>query len=162
MFGDPGKQAVRSTVLVIDDEYGAQLQVELAFLTSDVVRLVGMASNGSHGAELAEQLQPSVVVLDLSMPVMDGFEAMPLIHAVAPRASILVRSSRDDEQSIQRAMQLGAGAFIPKFLHPDDLRRTVERAARGTSSPLLVEAVRRAGAMRAPPAPAPAPSWASS
>lgn len=126
-----------STVLVIDDEYGALLQVELALLTSTSVMIVGTATNGSQGAELAEQLQPDVVILDLSMPVMDGFEALPLLRAVAPRATIVIRSSHDDEASIQAALELGAATYIPKFLRPDDLRRIVERAAKGHVSPYL-------------------------
>ena len=140
--------AGRRSVLVIDDEYGARLQVELALMTSDSLTVVGMASNGSRGAELAEALQPDVIVLDLSMPVMDGFEALPLLQAVAPRATILIRSGFDDEDSILAAMRLGATAFLPKFLSPDGLRRIVERAAQGEASPRLVEAVRRARASR--------------
>ncbi len=146
----------RRTVLVIDDEYGARLQVELALMTSESLAIVGMASNGSTGAELAESLQPDVIILDLSMPVMDGFEALPLLRTVAPNATILIRSSFDDEDSIGAAMRLGAAAFLPKFLSPDGLRRILERAAAGATSPRLIEAVRRArAARRTPPIPSP-------
>lgn len=133
----------RQPVLVIDDEYGARLQVEVALMTSDTVGVVGMASDGSRGAELAEQLQPKVIVLDLSMPIMDGFEALPLLRAVAPRATILVRSGSDDPEAIDAAMRLGAVGFVPKFLAPDELRAIIERAAVGDPSPLLAQALRR-------------------
>jgi DNA-binding NarL/FixJ family response regulator len=128
-------------VLVIDDEYGARLQVELALLTSGVLEIGGMATDGARGAELAEQLQPDVIVLDLAMPVMDGLEALPLLRSVAPRATILIRSSSGDADAIDTAMKLGAAAYVPKFMHPDDLCDILECAARGVASPTLVHAV---------------------
>lgn len=113
-------------VLVIDDEYGARLQVELALMTSERVRIVGEAANGMVGAELAEELQPDVIVLDLSMPVMDGFEALPLLRRMAPRAKVLVRSSIDDDEQYERAIALGATRCIRKFVAPDELQAEIE------------------------------------
>ena len=116
----------RRSVLVIDDEYGARLQVELALMTSRSAAIAGEAANGMRGAELAEELQPDIVVLDLSMPVMDGFEALPLIRTVAPRARVIVRTNDDDPASAARAIELGAADFIRKLLAPDELRRVIE------------------------------------
>ncbi|MCW2928835.1 MAG: DNA-binding response regulator [Thermoleophilia bacterium] len=116
-------------VLVIDDEYGARLQVELAIMTSDVVELVGEASNGMTGAERAEELQPDVIVLDLSMPVMDGFEAIPLLRTIVPRATILIRSNNDDPDAAAQAFRLGAAGYIQKMASPDALRTSIEEAA---------------------------------
>ncbi len=115
-------------VLVIDDEYGARLQVELALVDSEVAELVGQASNGMRGAEQAQELQPDVIVLDLSMPVMDGFEALPLLRTIAPHAVILVRSNHDSERVEQRALALGAARFLPKMMGMDELRVSIEAA----------------------------------
>lgn len=120
----------RYAVIVVDDEYGARLQVELALATSTVLGLVGQASNGPRGAELAERLQPDLVVLDLSMPGMDGFEALPLIRSLAPDAQVLVRSSHDGDEHDVRLRELGATGFIPKFLAPDDLCHLLEAIVR--------------------------------
>ncbi len=117
----------RARVLVIDDEYGARLQVELALMTSTLARVAAESSNGMRGAEVAEQLQPDIIVLDLSMPLMDGFEALPLLRAVAPDAVILIRSNSEDPDAIQRALDLGGTEFLRKMLAPDELREAIER-----------------------------------
>lgn len=124
-----GRVGAPARVLIVDDEYGARLQVELALTTSNRVEVVGEASNGYRGAELAESLQPDIVVLDLSMPGMDGFEALPLIRALAPNAKVLIRSNEDAHEHEERLRRLGAVGFVPKFIAPDDLRRVVEQVA---------------------------------
>lgn len=121
--------AENKRVVVIDDEYGARVQVELALLNHPSIALVGSATNGMRGAELVERLQPDVVVLDLSMPVMDGYEALPLIRALAPSARVVVRTSHDEEDARERALRLGAVELIPKFLSPDELSDRIERVA---------------------------------
>lgn len=125
----PEPPAAPATVLVIDDEAAAREQVSEALAPSSKVQVVAEASNGMRGAELAEQLQPDVILLDLTMPVMDGYEALPLLRRVAPRAAILVRSNQGASVAASQVMRLGARRYLPKFMHPDDLRRTVEHAA---------------------------------
>lgn len=117
-------------LVVIDDEYGARLQVELAVADSTTVELAGQADNGMRGAELVEQVQPDIVVLDLSMPVMDGYEALPLIRRLCPTARVVVRSSHDEEDAWPRARELGAVEFIPKFLDFAELRSRIEAYAK--------------------------------
>lgn len=116
-------------VLVIADRYGARLQVELALVTSRTLNLVGASANGFAGAELAEQLQPDVVVLDLTTPEMDGSEAVLLIRALVPTAKIVVRSDGMFEEGDERVLQLGAAGIVPISLGLDDLRRTLEHIA---------------------------------
>jgi len=130
--------------VVIDDDYGARLQVELALLTSTSARVIGQARNGARGAELAERLQPDVIVLDLMMPVMDGYEALPLLRRLCPRARILVRSGNDPLEHEQRALDMGAFAFVPKFIAPDELRDIIEQAARPSHGRRYLDMVRRA------------------
>ena len=102
------------TVLVIDDEPAHRELCRLAVADEPDLRFVGQAHSAMRGAELAERLQPDVIVLDLSMPVMDGFEAMPLLKRLSPTASIVIWSSAD-EYLLRRAMGMGAVAFVPKL-----------------------------------------------
>lgn len=145
----PDASDPRGTVLVIDDEYGARLQVELALLTSESARLVAQATNGARGAEAAERLQPDVIVLDLNMPVMDGFEALPLLRAVSPRSVILVRSNNDDPKAAAEALRLGASRFLPKFMDPERLRQAIEESARRELPDHLRQVLQAAPAMAA-------------
>ncbi|MCW2925228.1 MAG: DNA-binding response regulator [Thermoleophilia bacterium] len=144
-----GMRDTRATVLVIDDDYAARLQVELAILASDKLRMVGEASNGMRGAELAEQLHPDIVVLDLSMPVMDGFEALPLLRTMAPGARVIVRSSNDDPDIADRVRRLGAAAFLPKFMRPEELQASIEDAV-PQGSPVMLVHTAALRAMRRP------------
>lgn len=145
-----GRVGAPARVLIVDDEYGARLQVELALTTSDTVEVVGEASNGYRGAELAESLQPDIVVLDLSMPGMNGFEALPLIRSLAPNAKVLIRSNEDADEHGDKLQRLGAVGFIPKFIAPDDLRRVVEQVAEaGQDTRALIADLTRASPARA-------------
>jgi DNA-binding NarL/FixJ family response regulator len=135
----------KASVLVVDDEYGARLQVELALMGSETVEIVGEATHGAQGAEMAERLRPDIVILDLSMPGMDGFEALPLIRTLSPASRVLVRSSREADENEERAMRLGAAGFVPKFMAPDDLRRVVEHVAESAhNTRQVIEALLRA------------------
>lgn len=140
---DSGTARHPADVVVIDDEYGARLQVELAIETSPRLRLAGQAANGMRGAELVEELQPDIVVLDLSMPVMDGYEALPLIRRLCPTARVLVRSSCDEEDAWPRARDLGAAEFIPKFLDPYALCSRIEAYSEPPLPASLAELARR-------------------
>lgn len=137
-----GTERQPAHVVVIDDEYGARLQVELAVAASPMLRLVGEAGNGMRGAELVEQLQPDIVVLDLSMPLMDGYEALPLIRRLCPTARVLVRSSHDEDDAWPRARDLGAVEYIPKFLDPATLTARLEAHAEPMLPASLTELAR--------------------
>lgn len=132
----------QARVVVIDDEFGARLQVELAIAESPRLRLAGQADNGMRGSELVETVQPDIVVLDLSMPIMDGYEALPLIRRLCPTARVLVRSSHDEADAWPRARDLGALEFIPKFLDPAVLLERLEAYAEPPLPASLAELAR--------------------
>lgn len=137
-------------LIVIDDDPASRELVALAVSASPELTLVGEAPNGMLGAELAERLQPDLVVLDLEMPVMDGFEALPLLRQVAPSAVVVVRTNRDDVEARQRALGLGAQTVLPKFLGPCELRTILERTRAHALPRALQDALRRRRFVRAP------------
>ena len=108
-------------VLIVDDTYGHRLLCSMAVESQADMRVIGEASNGLQGAERAEELQPDVVVLDLMMPGIDGFEAIPLIRRLAPEARILVWSSTDDPRHEAMAIDLGAHGFSRKSVTSEQL-----------------------------------------
>lgn len=80
--------------------------------------VLGEAADGAEAIELAEEHEPDVLLLDISMPVMDGMEALPRIREVSPRTKIVVLSGFEAERLAKTALELGAAAYIEKGVPP--------------------------------------------
>lgn len=83
-------------VLVVDDHELTRLTLQLAFSCQENIQVVGLASNGQEAIEMVKRWQPDVIVLDLQMPVMDGWSASSQIKAISPSTQILAYSSVED------------------------------------------------------------------
>lgn len=105
--------------------------------------VVGEASNGEEAVALARALQPQVVLMDLSMPVMDGIEATRRIRAELPMVKVAVLTMHDDIDKTRDAISAGASAYLSKGTKFAEVRDTVQRVAEGDT--VLSPAV--AGAM---------------
>jgi DNA-binding NarL/FixJ family response regulator len=103
-------------VLIADDEplFGEALEVLLG--VDDRIEVVGRALDGSEAVELARELEPDVVLTDLSMPGVDGFVATERILARDRDAHVLVLSGSDDPADIAKAREAGAAGYITKDL----------------------------------------------
>jgi DNA-binding NarL/FixJ family response regulator len=106
----------RIGVLIADDDelYLATLAVLLE--TGGPIEIVGRARNGREAVELAHELRPDAVVMDVQMPAMDGFEATRQIRDELGEIAVVVVSGAEDETDAyaKRAEQLGASAFVSK------------------------------------------------
>ena len=104
-------------VLVAEDSITAR-HLLVALLREDPdIEVVGEAANGVEAVELTRRLRPSVVVMDIRMPVMDGFEATKRIMIESPTPVVIVTAAADVELSL-RAVQIGALALLPKPTAP--------------------------------------------
>jgi DNA-binding NarL/FixJ family response regulator len=83
-------------VLVVDDHELTRLTLQLAFSCQENIQVVGLASNGQEAIEIVKRCHPDVIVLDLQMPVMDGWSASGYIKAIAPQTQILAYTSVED------------------------------------------------------------------
>lgn len=83
-------------VLVVDDHELTRLTLQLAFSCQENIQVVGLASNGQEAIEIVKHCQPDVIVLDLQMPVMDGWSASGYIKAISPQTQILGYTSVED------------------------------------------------------------------
>jgi PAS domain S-box-containing protein len=101
-------------VLLVDDAADIRLLLRFALAAESGYDVVGEAANGLEAVELATQLQPDVVVLDLSMPVMDGLQAIPELLRVCPEGRIVVLSGFDEARMKQVALDLGAHGYVEK------------------------------------------------
>jgi DNA-binding NarL/FixJ family response regulator len=93
------------------------------------VRVVARAANGKAAAELAAALRPDVVLMDLSMPHMDGFEATKTILADTPDTAIVVLTGSDDPADHERAHTAGAAGYVTKDRIHVELLDTIHSAA---------------------------------
>jgi DNA-binding NarL/FixJ family response regulator len=123
-FSRPVKILIADDHPVIRQMVTATLQAELGF---DVV---GEAENGLQAVEKAGALKPDVVVLNIKMPVLDGFEAARRIRKNLPEVAIVILSSEADRRLIDEAKKIGVRAFVPKTEAAGALVKAVEAAIR--------------------------------
>ncbi|MEI6444548.1 MAG: response regulator transcription factor [Nostocales cyanobacterium ELA583] len=83
-------------VLVVDDHELTRLSLQLVFSVQENIHVVGLASNGQEAIEMVQCYQPDVIILDLQMPIMDGWSASNYIKAISPTIQILAYSSVDE------------------------------------------------------------------
>jgi two-component system, NarL family, vancomycin resistance associated response regulator VraR len=83
-------------VLVVDDHELTRFSLKLAFSRQDNIELVGLASNGQEAIDMVKRFHPDVIVLDLQMPIMDGWCASTHIKDIEPNTQIIAYSSLED------------------------------------------------------------------
>jgi DNA-binding NarL/FixJ family response regulator len=117
-------------VLVVDDHPVVRSGLVGLLGGEADLEVVGEAEDGALGVELAEQLRPDVVLMDLRMPVLDGAAATARITA-AGTARVLVLTTYDTDGDILRAVEAGATGYLLKDAPRDQLVEAVRAAARG-------------------------------
>jgi diguanylate cyclase (GGDEF)-like protein/PAS domain S-box-containing protein len=104
----------RTTVLVVEDD-GSLRGLLVALLGAEAdLRVVGQAGDGREAVALARHHQPDLILLDLAMPGIGGLEALPLLRAVSPGASVVVLSGLDAAELEERARAEGAAGYLVK------------------------------------------------
>ena len=101
-------------ILIVDDIPQVREDLRTLLPLAGDIEVVGTAINGLDAVRQTESLQPEVVLMDLEMPVMDGYEAARQIRTLNPECRIIVLTIHDFEETRQRAADAGADAFIVK------------------------------------------------
>ncbi|KAB2906325.1 MAG: MinD/ParA family protein [Anaerolineae bacterium] len=114
-------------VLLVDDipETRENLRKLLAFETD--IEVVGAASTGREGLEIAAATKPDVILMDINMPDMDGITATEEIKKSVPSAAVVMMSVQSESDYLRRAMLAGARDFLTKPISGDDLYSTIRR-----------------------------------
>jgi DNA-binding NarL/FixJ family response regulator len=118
-------------ILIADDEPLVRAGVRLILESHEGWVVCGEAENGQDAIDKAAELQPDMVVLDLSMPEMDGLTAAPRIRAKLPSTPIVILTLYESLDMARWAASVGAAAFVAKSLIVSDLIPSIE-ALRGS------------------------------
>jgi len=116
-------------VLLADDLFMRMVQKEV--LEAKGFQIVGEASTGTEAVAMYEQLRPDIVVLDITMPEMNGLEAMKRIFALEPDAKIIICSAIGQQSLIVDAINSGIKDFIVKPFKPERLLSAINKALQG-------------------------------
>jgi DNA-binding NarL/FixJ family response regulator len=130
-------------ILLADDHAMVRQGFRLILDSQPDMEVVGEAGNGREAVELAEQLTPNVVVMDVAMPELNGIEATRRISRSAPRARVLALSMHKDAVYVREILRAGARGYLLKDMIERDLVTAVRAVARGEGylSPAVSEAV---------------------
>ena len=115
-------------MLICDDNDAMRTLLGAIVDDNPNLQVIGEASNGNDAVAQATRLQPSVILLDLAMPVRSGLDALPELRQVAPGARVIVYSGLAGEIVADDVLALGAVDYLEKGAHPDTIVATIERA----------------------------------
>ncbi len=119
------------SVLVVDDQWMIREGLaSLASLADDIV-VVATGGDGADAIELAEHHRPDVVLMDIRMPNVDGIEATSRIKAIDDRITVLMLTTFEDPDLIQRSLAAGAAGYLTKDIAAGDLASSIRSAVAG-------------------------------
>lgn len=113
------------TVLLVDDVSDVRESIKKMLSFEPDFKYVGGASTGREGVQMAKELKPDIVMMDINMPDMDGLEAAKHINKALPSTGIIMMSVQNDQDYMNRAMLAGARFFLAKPVDMDPLHNTI-------------------------------------
>src|SRR5688500_1750912 len=108
------RSAAAVRILIADDHRLFAEALEAMLATEGRLEVLGRAADGREAVELARELEPDVVLLDISMPVMDGFEAATRISQLPARPAVLMLTGSSSSEDVDRARRAGARGYVTK------------------------------------------------
>jgi DNA-binding NarL/FixJ family response regulator len=143
-------------VLVVDDHALMRQGLQGLIAGAGDMRVVGLAADGAEALDLVPVVSPHVVLMDLSMPGMDGVTATGRISRLHPHTAVLVLTSFSDQQRVTEALDAGAVGYVLKDTDPADLLHAIRAVARGHSplDPRVARVLLQGRRTPAPPPPA--------
>lgn len=130
MLEEPAAETIIQVVLADDHNilrHGLKLLLEL----QPGIQVIGEARTGIEAVDMALTLKPAVVVMDISMPDMDGLEACRRIRAQAPSIQVLILTMHESEEYFLQSLRAGAAGYVVKKAAPADLHMAIQAVAHG-------------------------------
>jgi DNA-binding NarL/FixJ family response regulator len=120
-------------VLLVDDQALFREGLETLLSVHKDIQVVGQAGNGQEALEVAAEVQPDVVLMDVRMPVLDGVNATRLLKKAQPQCKVIVLTTFDDDEYIFDALRTGAVGYLLKDVASKRLVEAIRATARGES-----------------------------
>ena len=127
----PGRAVNRHRVLLAEDHTLVRAGLRALLDGLPNIEVVGEAEHGGEAVTMATQLRPDVVVMDLSMPILNGIEATRRVMKLRPRPRILVLSMHDDTEYVRQALSAGASGYLLKSAAVRELELALAAVVRG-------------------------------
>jgi DNA-binding NarL/FixJ family response regulator len=119
-------------LLIVDDHAMVRKGMKAFLSEFDDIYVIGEASDGWRTIELAKQLKPDVVLLDLFMPGMDGIETIQRLMAIQPCLGIVILTAFASEEKVIEAIKAGALGYVVKDAQPEELVQSIRLVSTGT------------------------------
>jgi len=123
----PAQEKIR--VMIVDDITDTRENIRRLLQFDPAIEVVGAARTGREAIDLAPQIKPDVIIMDINMPDMDGITATEAIRRILPWAQVIILSVQSDPSYMRRAMLAGARDFLSKPPMIDELTAAIRRAA---------------------------------
>ncbi|HEX3050515.1 MAG TPA: response regulator transcription factor [Aggregatilineaceae bacterium] len=124
-------QTKTTSILLADDHAILRAGLKLLLDGQPDLKVVGEAQNGVRALTLAEELQPNIILLDLTMPGISGLDVLRTLKGIAPRSKVVVLTMHDDESYLRQALALGAAGYVVKKAVDSELLNAIRAVMRG-------------------------------
>jgi two-component system response regulator NreC len=118
-------------ILIVDDHAVVRAGIRMLLEGDPAFEIVGEGVNGSDAVRLSSELRPDVILMDVTMPEIDGIEATRLIKSQAPEQAVLALTIHEGADYFFHMLQAGASGYVPKRAAPEDLLRAIHVVAEG-------------------------------
>ena len=119
------------TILLADDHLVVRQGIRALISTEQDIEVVGEAETGRQAVEMAKQLHPNIVLMDIVMPALNGLEAARQISKQVPSCKVLILSSYGDDEYVQRLTEVGARGYLIKQTAATDLMKAIRDVQKG-------------------------------
>ena len=118
-------------IVIADDQRAIREGLAMLVGLTEDIEVVATAANGVEAIALTQELHPDVVLMDLSMPEMDGAEATRIIRTTAPDTNVLVLTTYADDDSLFPALHAGARGYLTKDASAEEIEHAIRQVAGG-------------------------------
>ena len=133
------------TVLIAEDHAIVREGLRALLDLSEEVEVVGEAATGREAVEMAAKLKPNVIIMDIAMPILNGYEAARQIQVISPNSKTLVLSAHSDDEYVDHLLSVGVSGYLTKQNSGQILVHAIKEVASGRTyfSPSISERMRK-------------------
>ena len=112
-------------IMIVDDHPVFRQGLRDVLETESRIQVVGEAADGEKAIEIAEELRPDVILMDINLPTMNGLQVTRAIKSRCPQTNFVMITGYDDAEQVFHALRVGAAAYCPKDITPEALIRII-------------------------------------